>query len=429
MSVGTDTDTAPRTDTGTAPRADTGTDPTGDDATVENAFLVSIGPGATTLSRNRREVVSFDLEGRPQSWMSAGRTFKRSLASEVFGRRTVDGVRRRWRVGDVADHFRLTGEVGAAAHRALAGGGLRRADGVRLRRLDEAEKGELTRRLARILAWTPERLLGERARFLRAYRPVSILPPDQYGSVVLQATYGCSWNRCTFCTFYQDRPFQVREAAAFAEHVEAVRALLGRAVDARPGVFFGDGNALVLSNARLEPLMEIVRTAFPGRPLSSFVDVFGGERKPPSAWRDLAAQGLERVAIGLETGSDALLRYLGKPGSADEAAAFVATLKQVGIAVSVIVMVGAGGARFADVHERETAALLERLPLESGDLVYLSPFVVQPGSAYAARAAADGLRPLTPVARAAQYERLRDAARRAAPEARVALYHIDEFVY
>ncbi len=425
MSVGTDSDTGPD------PRKDAGPDPTDDVATKESAFLVSIRPGGTTLSRDRREVVSFDLEGRPQSWMSAGKTYKRSLASEVFGRRTVDGVRRRWRVdaSQVPGHFHLTGEAASAANEALAAGRLRRADGAGLRPLDEAEEDELGRRLERILGWTPQRLLAERARFLRAYRPVSILPPDQYGSVVLQATYGCSWNRCTFCTFYQDRPFQVREPDAFAEHVDAVRALLGRAAEAREGVFFGDGNALVLSNARLAPLMEIVRSTFPGRPLSSFVDVFGGERKPPAAWRELAEQGLGRVAIGLETGSDALLGYLNKPGSADEAAAFVATLKEAGIAVAVIVMVGAGGARFADAHERETAALLERLPLGAGDLVYLSPFVVQPGSAYAARAAAEGLRPLTPAERAGQYARLRDAARRAAPAARVALYHIDEFVY
>ncbi len=397
----------------------------------EGAFLVSLQEGATTLSRHRREVVSFDLEGRPQSWLTGGRTYKRSLASEVFGRHTVDGVRRRWRVdeGDAASHFRRAAEAAAAAREALASGGLRRSDGARLRGLEDDEARALAGRLEQILAWTPERLLDERRRFLAAYRPVSILPPDQYGSVVLQATYGCSWNRCTFCTFYQDRPFQVRDPEAFAEHVESVRALLGRAAEARQSVFFGDGNALVLSNARLEPLMKIVRAAFPGRKLSSFVDVFGGERKPASAWRDLAAQGLERVAIGLETGSDALLAYLNKPGGADEATAFIATLKQAGLAVSVIVMVGAGGARFAEVHERETAALLRRLPLEAGDLVYLSPFVVQPGSTYAARAAADGLRPLSAAERAAQYERLRAATRRAVPEARVALYHIDEFVY
>jgi radical SAM superfamily enzyme YgiQ (UPF0313 family) len=396
-----------------------------------DAFLVSQQAGATTLSRNRREVVTFDLEGRPQSWMSEGRTYKRSLASEVFGRRTVDGVRRRWRVdaASAVDHFRFTAEVAAAARAGLAAGTLRRAERARLRPLEEGAARALSARLERILDWTPERLLDERSRFLAAYRPVSILPPDQYGSVVVQATYGCSWNRCTFCTFYQDRPFQVREPADFAEHVEAVRSLLGRAVDARHGVFFGDGNALVLANRRLEPLLRIVRSAFPGRPVSSFVDVFGGERKSAGAWRELAAQGLSRVAVGLETGSDALLRYLNKPGGADEAAAFIATLKQAGLAVSVIVMVGAGGARFAEAHERDTEALLARLPLGAGDHVYLSPFVVQPGSSYATRSEADGLRPLSAGERSEQYGRLRAAARRHLPEARVALYSIDEFVY
>jgi radical SAM superfamily enzyme YgiQ (UPF0313 family) len=135
------------------------------------------------------------------------------------------------------------------------------------------------------------------------------------------------------------------------------------------------------------------------------------------------------VAVGLETGSDALLRYLNKPGGADEAAAFIATLKQAGLAVSVIVMVGAGGARFAEAHERDTEALLARLPLGAGDHVYLSPFVVQPGSSYATRSEADGLRPLSAGERSEQYGRLRAAARRHLPEARVALYSIDEFVY
>jgi hypothetical protein len=61
--------------------------------------------------------------------------------------------------------------------------------------------------------------------------------------------------------------------------------------------------------------------------------------------------------------------------------------------------------------------------------VYLSPFVVQPGSAYAERAAAEGLAPLSPGELAAQLAELRAAARAAAPAARVALYPIDEFVY
>jgi len=393
---------------------------------------VSLRPDGTTLSRNRREVVSFDLEGRPASWLVGGRTFKRSLASEIYGRRTVDGVRRRWRVDpqDAAVHFTHAGEAAADAEAALASGTLRRADGkARFRALTAPEADTLAGRLARMRRWTPERLSGERARFLAAYQPVSILPPDQYGAVVLQATYGCSWNRCSFCTFYQDRPFRVREPAAFAEHAKAVGALLGDAAEARRSVFLGDGNALVLSNARLRPLFEVIEARFPGRPVASFVDVFGGERKPLADWRELAERGLSRVAVGLETGSDALLAYLNKPGGAAEAEAFVGTLKEAGVAVSVILMVGVGGERFAGAHEAESRALLERLPLGQGDLVYLSPFVVQPGSAYLARAEVEGLEPLPREDRDAQYARLKQAAREAAPDARVALYHIDEFVY
>lgn len=398
----------------------------------ETLFLVSLQPGATALSRNRREVVSFDLEGRPSTWMVDGRTYKRSLSSEIYGRRSVEGVRRRWRV-DVEDaeaHFRRAGAAAAAAQAALERGSLRRAAGAeRFRPLSADEATALAERLERIRGWTPERLAGERTRFLAAYEPVSILPPDQYGAIVLQATHGCSWNRCTFCTFYQDRPFAVREPAAFEAHAQAVGALLGASAAARRGVFLADGNALVLSNARLRPLFEVVRRHFPGRNLAGFVDVFGGERKPPGDWRELAAWGLTRVAVGLETGSDELLAYLNKPGSAAEAAAFVTTLKEAGLTVSVILMVGVGGEAYAARHEAESRSLLARLPLGRGDLVYLSPFVPQAGSAYVARIEAEGVRPLSREERNGQYRRMRRAVRAALPDARVALYHIDEFVY
>jgi radical SAM superfamily enzyme YgiQ (UPF0313 family) len=384
-----------------------------------SGWLVSAGSGATTLSPRRDEVIAFDLEGRPTSWFRAGRTFKRSLASHVFGRQTVAGARRRWAVGD-AEASALFARAHHVAVEAL--------EAVRSGTVDEPPPG-LPARLERIARWTPARLEGERERFAAAYAPVSILPPDQYGSIVLQATFGCSWNRCTFCTFYQDRPFQVRRLEAFEEHLAAVIDLLGRAATARRSVFLADGNALVLANTRLRPLLAAAAAAFPGRPLAGFVDVMGGERKPAAEWRELRALGLERVAIGLETGHDPLLAYLNKPGGADEAVEFVTTLKAAGLAVSVILMVGAGGRRFAAGHERDSGALLARLRLGREDVVYLSPFVPQPGSAYAQRAAEEGLDPLGEAEREAQDRSLRAAARAHVPAARVARYHIDEFVY
>ena len=245
-----------------------------------------------------------------------------------------------------------------------------------------------------ILRWTPERLLAERERFTAVYRPISILPPDQYLSIVLQATEGCTWNRCTFCTFYQDRPFRTKTEEEFARHTEGVRAFLGKGALMRKGLFLADGNALALAQRRIEPLLAIAREIFPGHALYSFIDLYTGERRSAAEWRRLAALGLKRVYIGMETGLDELLRFLNKPGSCEELVQFVADLKKAGVAVGLIAMVGVGGKEYAQEHAEATLGALARMPLGHGDLVYLSPFVEQPGSAYVERRAEAGITPL-----------------------------------
>ena len=230
--------------------------------------------------------------------------------------------------------------------------------------------------------------------------PVSILPPDQYLAIVVQATHGCTWNRCTFCNFYQDRPFEIRSTAAFADHLRRVADLLGRAASMRRSLFLADGNALALSVDRLRPIVDAARAAFPDRPWSGFVDVFTGERKTADDWRELRAHGLDRVYVGLETGHGPLLEFLNKPGTPEDARSFLTTLKEAGVRVSVILMAGAGGERYAAGHVRDTLAVVGGLPLGPGDLVYLSPFVEHTDSEYASRAREDGVRPLADAARA-----------------------------
>ncbi|MBU4495490.1 MAG: radical SAM protein, partial [Acidobacteria bacterium] len=42
------------------------------------------------------------------------------------------------------------------------------------------------------------------------YRGHVIRPPSEAKSYLLQITYGCSWNKCTFCPAYLDKPFKIR---------------------------------------------------------------------------------------------------------------------------------------------------------------------------------------------------------------------------
>ena len=37
-------------------------------------------------------------------------------------------------------------------------------------------------------------------------------PPSEANAYILQATIGCSWNKCTYCDMYDDKPvFRVRK--------------------------------------------------------------------------------------------------------------------------------------------------------------------------------------------------------------------------
>lgn len=374
-------------------------------------LLVALQEHFTTVSPDRQRVAAFDREGRLYTYFRRGLTYRRSLASEVQVRwRGEDGRRRRrWlSEGEILDVFaetyRLAREVAATA------------EGPLRRRLEEE-----------VLRWSPEVLRAERERFLQVYRPVAILPPDQYLSVVLQATEGCSWNRCTFCNFYQGRPFRAQTLEGFQAHIAAVKAFLGKAIGMRRGIFLADGNALALSRRRLAAFMEAVREAFPGQPMAGFVDLYSGEHHPLHDWRELAALGLKKIYIGMETGFDPLLRFLNKPGSQDELVEFVGNLKAAGLEVGLIVMVGIGGWEYARPHAEATLAALDRMPLGQGDLVYLSPFVEHPDSVYAQLRRERGLHPLSEEETEEELARLAAAIR--ARGLKAARYDIREFVY
>ncbi|GAB5603569.1 radical SAM protein [Thermus sp. FJN-A] len=352
-------------------------------------------PEATVLSLGDR-VLSFDREGRPYHYFRRGLTYKRALDGRLHLRYRV-GERERRVLGE-EEALALYGEILSLAEAHLKDPGRR----------------------AEVLRWTPEALLDP-TPYRRAYAwPISILPPDAYLSVVLQATTGCTWNRCAFCSFYQDRPFQKRSLEAFLEHIQAVLALLGRGRLLRRGVFLADGNALALSEPLL-PLLRAVSESFPKEPILGFLDLFTGLKKEASWWARLAALGLRRVYLGLETGHAPLLALLHKPGHPKEALPLVQALKAAGLSVGVILMVGAGGRAYAEAHFRESLALLAGLPLGREDVVYLSPFQEEPATPYARL----GLEPLGDLE--AELGRWAGAVRRLGLKA--ARYDIREFLY
>ncbi len=384
-----------------------------------------LAEASTVLAVNEQLVSSWDLCGRPYALVRESGTYRRGLDGGLLLKReaTADEPRTR---------RRLAASQGAAVVEAA------RSEAVLAREALSAGSGTdlaaamAIDRLGTIAAMDARALAADVARFAAACGRVGVLPPDQYLSLAVRLTEGCSWNACTFCSLYKEVPFRARTPGQLTQQIAALRAYFGPSMALRRTLFLGDANALCLSRQRLLPLLETVADAFPGLSLFSFVDAWTGRQRRPHEWRECAALGLRRVYVGLETGDPGLLAWLGKPGRPQDAVELVRALHDGGVAAAVIVLLGAGGARFDQEHVAQTAEVLSTMELTPDDLLYLSEYVDDPSLEYGRRAkgAAD-LQPLPPLRAREQGDAIARALRSkgGARPPRIVRYDIREFVY
>jgi hypothetical protein len=381
------------------------------------SIYLNAQPWVLTVSDNLRATFVFDREGRPVSCFLDGGNYRFGLSGEVLLKAAAPHTPKLRRLLSADEGVSLRATARAHVARIAAG-------------VAHALPDELRAWLDLALAWDEERARADRRAFQTIYKPVSIVPPDQYRALVLQMTEGCSWNRCTFCSFYRDRRFRVKSPAALRAHIRQAKAFLGGGLGLRRSVFLGDANALIVPQPRLRELLQVVREELPGQDLYAFLDIFGAEQKTAAEYAELCAAGVRRIYIGLESGDEAVFDLLNKPGSPQQCVEMVVRIRSAGIQVGVILLAGAGGAGLAERHVAHSLAALAAMGLGAGDLVYISPLIVPDDGEYAARARELGLAPLDPPALDAQLDALRAGARAATQGLpRVALYHIEEWLY
>jgi hypothetical protein len=416
--------------------------------------LASVKGTSVSLAVGSHWIAAWDLGGRLYSMWKHGHTFRRGLNGRVLHKWTDlrgAGLDSRGASLDsrgaslrACDHdlspydARLRVHIEGADAHALAeesAGVLRRAVASMLEQpsswTDHAGRHPGTGAIAvfeRCAGFDARAAADDAARFGTVFAPVGILPPDQYLSIVVQATEGCSFGTCTFCDLYHQR-YRVKSAEEFAEHVRAVRDYLGdSAILRNRSVFLGAANALAVPMARLLAFFETVNEGF-GRPIHAFVDGFTGLHKSSGDYAVLRGIGLRRVYVGLESGHDPLLAFVRKPATRGQAVETVRALKAGGVSVGIIVMAGLGGRRFSAGHVTDTVRTVNEMALDAGDLLYFSDLVEVPGTAYPQLAASEDVRPLPLEERLAQVAAIRTGLRFPAAPPRAARYDVREFVY
>jgi radical SAM superfamily enzyme YgiQ (UPF0313 family) len=190
------------------------------------------------------------------------------------------------------------------------------------------------------------------------YKGIVIRPPSEAGSYILQATYGCSHNSCTFCPTYKGVRFSVRPLKEVLEDIREASALM-------PGtrrVFLADGNALALPMEHLVAIFESLATAFPRlERVGIYANGCDIEGKSSEELSELRRLGLGIIYLGLESGDDRVLKRVNKVDSSDEMVRAVIKAKQCGSQVSVIVLLGLAGREGSREHAIKSAETVSRM--------------------------------------------------------------------
>lgn len=228
-----------------------------------------------------------------------------------------------------------------------------------------------------------------------------IRPPNEAYSLLVRFTRNCPWGKCAFCRSYKQKRFEKRSVEEIQEDIDIIRQIrddivalswekgFGGAINdslidlifstpayneyfksvaiwlyfGGKNVFIQDANSLVMKPDDFIDALAYLKEKFPSidRVTSYARSRTIAKRLTTEDLVRMRGAGLTRLHIGLETGSDFLLKYMSKGVTKDEHIECGRKVKESGIELSEYVVLGLGGKKWWKEHATETADALNKI--------------------------------------------------------------------
>jgi hypothetical protein len=184
-------------------------------------------------------------------------------------------------------------------------------------------------------------------------------PPSEGNNLIVQATLGCSFNRCTFCSMYKSKTYRVQPLDKVCAEIDEMANSFPRS----RRVFLADGDALALPTDHLVSLLEHLAAKFRDLTrVSAYATPKNLLDKTPEELALLRNLGLRLVYLGVESGSNLILKRIIKGASQKSAIKAIERAQDAGIKVSATIILGLGGRQDWQAHIEGTAELINTAP-------------------------------------------------------------------
>ena len=180
-------------------------------------------------------------------------------------------------------------------------------------------------------------------------------PPSEAKSLIFQVTLGCSFNECSFCDMYRSKEYSERPW-------DEVKMEIDMAAKNEPEtkrIFLADGDALNLSTDYMIQIVKYLYEKFRNlERVSCYAMPMNLLKKTPEELKKMYDVGLKMLYLGIETGSDIVLKKVTKGATSQTIIRACRKAIDVGYTLSCMVILGLGGKTYTKEHIKGTAQVL-----------------------------------------------------------------------
>lgn len=227
-----------------------------------------------------------------------------------------------------------------------------------------------------------------------------IRPPSEAGSLLIRVTRNCPWNRCAFCGTYKGKKFSRRSIEEIKADIDAAKAVESRIKESSwalgeggtmsrhvltrvfsdptlpdsfrsvalwlaaggETVFLQDANSLMLSTDSLVTIINYIRQTFSSvSRVTSYARGSTLKDKSVEDYLRLKDAGLSRLHVGMESGSDRVLKQINKGCTSEHLIRGGKRVVEAGISLCLYIMPGIGGEHLSEEHVSESARVVNAI--------------------------------------------------------------------
>jgi radical SAM superfamily enzyme YgiQ (UPF0313 family) len=180
-------------------------------------------------------------------------------------------------------------------------------------------------------------------------------PPSEARSLIFQVTLGCSFNECSFCDMYRSKEYSEKSWDEIKSEIDTMANYLPET----KRVFLADGDALNLDSEFMIKIVKYIKEKFEKlERISCYAMPMNILKKSPEELKKMNEAGLDMFYLGIESGSDIVLKKVTKGAIGKTIIKSVNKAKDAGYIMSCMVILGLGGRTYSKEHIKGTAEVI-----------------------------------------------------------------------